>query len=427
MGHFAAKDLYRRLGGKIDGMGCRVPFNQAFHSILKALYTEAEADLVVRMPYGLSDLARLEEAVRLPRPRLEELLEGLAAKGLVLDLWAADRYCYAPSPFVIGIFEFTMMRTRGALDTRAWARLFRDYMDDGSFWAANFGRGEKVSILRAVPREEALPADGSLEVLDYERASSFISRATRCAVGICACRHEKLHLGAKICAAPLETCTAFGFAADYLIRHGLAREVDQSEMRELFAASRELGLVLCADNVQRGISYVCHCCKCCCSALEGINRHGYANAVVTSGFVARSAGGACAGCGLCAKLCPVNAVRLEDGRARVDAESCLGCGVCVLKCARRALRLERRARRVIPPETIFEKVILQSLEKGTLQNQLFDDPRRLTHAFLRGFVGGFLRLGPAQRALASDALRSVFLKTLRAAARARGMGEALDL
>ncbi|MDD5656302.1 MAG: 4Fe-4S binding protein [Elusimicrobia bacterium] len=426
MGHAVARDAYRRLGGRLDSLACRTPWNEAFRAVLAALYSREEAELVSRMPAGLCGLERLAQLAQVPPETLRGRLEALADKGLVLDLRLRDRTLYAPSPFIIGIFEFTLMRTKGRLETAAWARLFRDYLDDGEFWRANFGRGEGTSILRTLPQEAALPDGGSVEILDYEKASALIAGARRLAVGLCACRHEKLHLGTKACAVPLETCTSFDLAADYLIRHGLAREISRSEMEELFAASRQRRLVLCADNVQRGVCYVCHCCKCCCVALEAITRHGCANAVVTSGFIAAAAEpGNCSGCGACARNCPVGAITVAQHRPAVNQETCLGCGVCVLSCAPKALALRRRKQRVIPPESMFEKIMLQALERGTLQDQLFDDPQKATHKLLRAFVGGFLRLEPVKRALASSLLSSRFLSVLKAGAAARGLDDIL--
>ena len=82
--------------------------------------------------------------------------------------------------------------------------------------------------------------------------------------------------------------------------------------------------------------------------------------------------------------------------------------------------MHKREQHVIHPETTFERVILQCLERGTLQNQLFDDPGRLTHKAMRGIVGGFLRLPPVKKALMSDTLRSRFLAALSTAAVAKG-------
>jgi len=58
MGHVAGKDLYRRLGKKIDQLSTRAPWNASLHAILKELYTSEEADVIVRMPYGFSTLKR---------------------------------------------------------------------------------------------------------------------------------------------------------------------------------------------------------------------------------------------------------------------------------------------------------------------------------------------------------------------------------
>lgn len=40
----------------------------------------------------------------------------------------------------------------------------------------------------------------------------------------------------------------------------------------------------------------------------------------------------CTGCGACVEVCPVGAIALVDGKARVDEELCTGCGACVDAC-----------------------------------------------------------------------------------------------
>jgi hypothetical protein len=85
--------------------------------------------------------------------------------------------------------------------------------------------------------------------------------------------------------------------------------------------------------------------------------------------------------------------------------------------------MHKREQHVIHPETTFERVILQCLERGTLQNQLFDDPGRISHKAMRGIVGGFLRLPPVKKALMSDTLRSRFLSTMAAGAAAKGTAD----
>ena len=150
---------------------------------------------------------------------------------------------------MVGIFEFTMMRMGPNADSKEWARLLHEYMDAyPSFMAANLGKGEQLFNLRVMPHEEAVPASEFFEVLDYEKASALIEANDKFSIGLCSCRHKKLHVGEKTCDVPLEKCSQFGYAADFMIRNKLAREVSKSEMMENFAQSREMGLVFGADN-----------------------------------------------------------------------------------------------------------------------------------------------------------------------------------
>jgi ferredoxin len=442
MGHIVGKDLYRNLGQKLDMLNVRVPWNETFRAILQELYTVEEADLVVRMPSGLCTGEELAAYTNLEPAPLRKLLDGLCLKGLVVDVFLNNTYYYSPSPLIIGIFEFTMMRTDKNLDIKGIAKLFHRYLNDETFYAANFKKDKVIGLMRALPYEESFlqerNSEGYVEVLDYEKATAIVEAADMFSLSLCSCRHEKMHaLGEeRTCKVPLETCSSFGYSADYLIRNNLAKKVSKSQMLENIARSKELGLVLNADNVKKNCQFICHCCKCCCNVLLGISRFGYPNIVVTSSFIAGVDEERCIGCGKCVAACGVEAIEKiaavntgsgKNNKIKINTSICLGCGVCVVKCPHKAIKLRKRKPRVLHPETTFEKAILKYLERGTLQEQLFTDPKRIGQKFLRGLLGGFLKLPPVKRALMSEILRSSFLRLLKKGAALQGKGWLTEL
>lgn len=431
MGHLAAKDVYSQLGSKIDNLHVRAPNKESFYNLIKSIYSEKEADIVIKMPFLFSNIDRISKLTKTDKVELQNALTGLCRKGLVMDIFLDEEYRYMPSPLFVGIFEFTMMRTQGQLDMKEWARLFTEYLDEGTIYRQNFAQGSQMSIARAVPYEEAI--GDHVEVLEYERVTHLIEEADRYAVGICSCRHKKDHVGKERCNVPLNTCTTLGKGADYLIRNGLSEEISKSEMFELFERSRELGLIFSADNVQKRLMFICHCCGCCCGIMDGINKHGLSSVLVTSTLIAEIDSEICDGCGKCTKACHIKAIKMEreldvvlktkrKKRPVIDTEFCLGCGVCYPKCETGALQLKKRSKRVIHPETTFERVILQCLERGTLQNQLFDNPNSISQNMMRPLVGGFLKLSPVKKALMSDTLRSVFLSSMATGVKILGKG-----
>ena len=167
MGHIIGKDIYKELGERLDGSMVRMPWNDAMKEMITYLYTPSEAELLVAMPYRPATLERIASITGLQEAKLRYMLDGLCRKGLVCDIWNEDHYQYMVSPFVVGFFEFTMMRTGANLPQKKWAKLFQGYMfGRPEFLNTNFGDGQEISVMRALPHEETIIADPHVEVLE---------------------------------------------------------------------------------------------------------------------------------------------------------------------------------------------------------------------------------------------------------------------
>ena len=46
----------------------------------------------------------------------------------------------------------------------------------------------------------------------------------------------------------------------------------------------------------------------------------------------------CIGCGICVKICPVDAISMKNGKAIIDQEKCIHCGKCRPDCPVEAIR-----------------------------------------------------------------------------------------
>ena len=428
MAHATARGAYGALADRLNRFPQGAPPSDLLYRILSLLFTEREAGLVARLPIRPVTARRAALIWGMREAEARTVLDGLASRCILLDMEGPNGTLYILPPPMAGFFEFSMMRVRDDIDQHLLAELFWQYITvEDDFIVSLFTHGE-TQLGRVFVNEPALAdartAPGTkatrMQVLDYERASEVIGTAQHMGVGVCYCRHKAEHVG-KACKAPMNICMTFGGTADSLIRHGYARRVDKAEGMDLLAEAYDNRLVQFGENVQRDVAFVCNCCGCCCEAMIAQRRFGSLDPVHTTNYLPHVDEATCNGCGKCVDTCPVEAMTLVSAndptkprrrRAELAAEICLGCGVCTRVCTHKALWLEPRPERVVTPVDTLHRTVLMAIERGRLQDCIFDNRALLSHRAMAAVLGVILRLPPTKQVLATQQMRSRYLVKL---------------
>ncbi len=420
MAHRTLKNSYSSLSERLNRFPQGAPPSDLLFKILKILFTEKEAELVSTLPIKPF---RVEKAARIWKINItaaQKILDELADKAILLDVQQNGKSVYTMPPPMAGFFEFSMMRYRKDIDQKLLAELFYQYMNvEEDFIKELFYNGE-TSLGRTFVHEPVLSSEDALHVLDYERSSEVIQTASHMGVGVCYCRHKMEHMN-KSCDAPLDICMTFNSSAESLIKHGFARSVDRKEGMDLLQLAYEHNLVQFGENVRERVNFICNCCGCCCEAMIAQRRFSTLNPIHTTNFLPEIDVDKCTGCGKCVNICPVEAMMLTSANdpkqqnwkvAKLDAEICLGCGLCVRACPDNVIILRQRNKRVITPLNSAHRVILMAIERGKLQNLIFDNQLLFSHRALAAMLGVIVKLPPIKQILASKQMRSRYLEAM---------------
>jgi ferredoxin len=418
--HHTARESYLKLSERINRFPQGAPPTELLFRILEVLFTPQEAELVAQLPIKPFTVAVAARIWKKTEGETQTILENLASRGMMLDTDIHGEQAFVMPPPMAGFFEFSMMRVGDHYDQKLLAKLFFQYLNvEDEFVKALFAGGE-TQLGRIFVNEKALYPENALHVLDYERSSEVIETASHIGVGACYCRHKMMHLG-QACAAPMDICMTFNSTARSLIKHGIARQVDKQECKELLDQAIANNLVQFGENVERRVSFVCNCCGCCCEAMLAAKRFAVLNPISTTNFLPEIAETLCNGCGQCVEVCPVAAMgevsagdpkRPKRKRAKVDEKLCLGCGVCVRACRTKALQLKPRSKRVITPITTAHRTVLMAIERGKLQDLIFDNHALASHRAMAAILGVILKLPPVKQAMASQQMKSRYLEYL---------------
>jgi Na+-translocating ferredoxin:NAD+ oxidoreductase RNF subunit RnfB len=411
---------YKRLAERYNRFPQGAPASDLLFEILKILFSEREAGLVSLLPIKPFNAKKAAVIWKMKESDAKVILNDLADKGLLLDAVGDDDVIYSMPPPMAGFFEFSLMRYRNDIDQKSLSELFYQYMNvEEDFIKSLFLTGE-TQIGRVYVNEKVLSNENALHVLDHERASEVIKTASVIGVGVCYCRHKMEHVG-KNCDAPLDICMTFNDTAASLTRHGIARKVDPAEGLDLLEKARAFNLVQFGENVMEQVSFICNCCGCCCEALTAARKFGFSNPVHTTNFIPAINEETCTGCGKCVSLCPVEAMTLVSSndpskrgrkKAKLIEEICLGCGICLNGCDKNSIHLRSRKERVITPVNSVHRIVTMAIERGKLQNLIFDNNVLLSHRTMAAVLGVILKLPPLKQALASQQFKSKYLVSL---------------
>ena len=416
MAHHTQKSGYHLLTERLNRFPQGAPPGELLFSILKILFDEREAGLVAQLPIKPFTTETASWTWKMDMPSTQRILDELSGRALLLDV---DGTYILPPPMA-GFFEFSMMRLRDDIDQKALGELFYQYLNvEEDFIKSLFTEGT-TQLGRVFVNESVLPEKTGLQVFDYERASEVIKTASHIGVGMCYCRHKMQHIG-KACNAPMDICMTFNTSAASLTKHGQARAIDAAECLKLLDKAHEHGLVQFGDNVREGVNFICNCCGCCCEAMIAARRFAILDPVQTTNFIPHISGEKCNGCGKCADICPVEAMAIVSAndphnpkhrKARLDEDICLGCGVCLRACRTGAIRLQSREERVITPVNSVHRVVLMAIERGKLQNLIFDNQALISHRAMAAILGAILKMPPMKQIMASQQMKSGYLETL---------------
>lgn len=416
MSHISSKSSYKNLIERLNRFPQGAPASDTLYKILAILFSEKEAALVAQLPIKPFTARKAAAIWGMSETDAAKVLIGLASRCILLDMESKGKTRYMLPPPMAGFLEFSMMRTRNDIDQHLLAELFYQYMNVEEDFIKELFYSTETRLGRVFVNESTLEAENTVHILNFEKASHIIKTAKHIGISMCYCRHKMEHMGCN-CDAPIEDiCMTFGSVADSLIRHEYARRIDASECLDLLHKAYDYNLVQCGENVRNNVSFICNCCGCCCEALVAAKKFGNLHPVETTGFLPVLNVESCIGCGKCEKVCQVEVIKMDEKNGQkvpvIDEDLCLGCGLCVRSCPKKSLSLKKTGRKIITPSTSVHRVVLMAIEKGMLQELIFDNKALYSHRAMAAILSAILKMPMIKKNKAREQMKSVYLDEL---------------
>ncbi len=339
-----------------------MPVTDTLLELLQTIMDEEEADFVKIFDKPSLNMEEIRERCDRDETSLNAMLDGLLHKGalMVTTSRSTGIEVYTLMPPFPGLFELTMVRGETGEKEKRLAVLFERLFEELSrMIQANYD--SVMDVMKVVPPiTRVVPVECEVDVkqdsvMPCEDAMKIVDKFDTFAVSYCYCRHHRDLLG-KPCEVTDEkvNCLTFGRSARFMIDYDFGKEITGEEAKRILKECEEAGLVHKffheKNDIERDEFAICNCCKCCCGTFELYYR-GAAPMQTYTSYRAVADDDLCNGCEACVGMCPMEAVDLAGGVARIDAAKCIGCGVCAYHCSSEAISLGRTGIRevFVPP------------------------------------------------------------------------------
>jgi len=331
---------YEKLANELDQIPNGFPRTESGVELklLAKLFTETEASMASTLSLEPRTIQEIAELNGTNEPDAKFILIGMVKKGLIdLKREQGKGFVFHLIPFVVGFYE----RQNAKID-KEFAELFEQYYHETFHKTMLTG----PSVHRIIPLEKAIPVD--IDVMPYEKASTYLDKASSWGVLDCICRVQKRLIG-QGCNHSVENCLVFSPKPGAFDKNDDIKALTREEALEILAEADREGLVHSVNNAQTEVYYVCNCCTCSCGVLRGMVEYGSEHSIARSDFYEIVDEDQCTGCEACLERCLFDAMTMVDGICEVNRMNCYGCGLCISSCATDALSLVQKGPEEVAP------------------------------------------------------------------------------
>ncbi|NHI92402.1 MAG: hypothetical protein EAX96_07850 [Candidatus Lokiarchaeota archaeon] len=331
--------------------------NKDVLKILKFWFTPEEAQIISIFKTAMMSsypLEKIAKKANQPEEKVKNILEKLAKKGLIFT-WInkkTNELMYTIPMLFPGLFEwYFASKHNSSEELEKASKIFKPLEDSFISSASNYPISRVAPSIKPLEKTieiEEMVETGQSQVLIFEDVKKILRSSKNIAVMPCPCRIFHGILGDS-CGKPLDVCFNLNSNADYVIREGIGRQVSVEEGIKILKNAEKAGLVHVINNQSEKHSFICNCCGCCCGFLGNANKFKLIDKMIApSNYRPKIIREKCNLCKACVKKCPVNALFVNYGNREDLSDSniliqdiCIGCGICAAVCPSDAIELEK--------------------------------------------------------------------------------------